>query len=160
MTHSILNPVHVPLVCSGFRRKKGQQPGHSSTHLVAAALAVVRSDRSLGGAFRREAQSLPCSHPPFLLVPTKAAAAVACEMKGGFSEEKVPGLPREVVDTSLEALKARLDGALGSLSWWRAALLGWGGWTLRSLSIQTILCFSDSMMNRRQQRWMSPPLRE
>ena len=33
------------------------------------------------------------------------------------------GLPREAVGaTSLEALKARLDGALGSLSWWGAAL--------------------------------------
>ena len=32
-------------------------------------------------------------------------------------------LPREVMDTpSLEVSKARLDGALGSLSWWVAAL--------------------------------------
>jgi len=33
-------------------------------------------------------------------------------------------LPREAVDApSLEVLKARLDGALGSLSWWGAACL-------------------------------------
>jgi len=32
-------------------------------------------------------------------------------------------LPREAVGApSLEALKARLDGALGSMSWWGAAL--------------------------------------
>jgi len=32
-------------------------------------------------------------------------------------------LPREAVDASpLEAFKARLDGALGSLRWWGAAL--------------------------------------
>ena len=31
-------------------------------------------------------------------------------------------LPREAVDTpSLEMLKARLDGAVGSLCWWGAA---------------------------------------
>ena len=43
---------------------------------------------------------------------------------------------------SLEALKARLDGALGSLSWSGAALSMagvWAAWDLRSLSIQTIL---------------------
>ena len=43
---------------------------------------------------------------------------------------------------SLEALKARLDGALGSLSWWGAALYTVGvgaGWALRSLPTQTIL---------------------
>ena len=33
-------------------------------------------------------------------------------------------LPREAVDApSLEALRVRLDGILGSLSWWVAALL-------------------------------------
>ena len=33
-------------------------------------------------------------------------------------------LPREAVDApSIEVLKARLDGALGSLLWWVAALL-------------------------------------
>ena len=44
--------------------------------------------------------------------------------------------------SSLEALKARLDGALGSLSWWGAALPTagvWAGWALRSLPTQTIL---------------------
>jgi len=42
-------------------------------------------------------------------------------------------LPREAVDApSLEVLKAKLDGALGSQSWWAAALLtaGFGaGWS-------------------------------
>ena len=38
-------------------------------------------------------------------------------------------LPREAVDApSLEVLKARLDGTLGSLSWWVAALLMAMGW--------------------------------
>ena len=33
------------------------------------------------------------------------------------------GLPRRIVDApSLEVLKARLDGALGSLSWWEMSL--------------------------------------
>jgi len=37
-------------------------------------------------------------------------------------------LPRLVVNgPSLEAFKARLDGALGSLSWWGAALPTAGG---------------------------------
>ena len=53
------------------------------------------------------------------------------------------GLPREAVGaTSLEALKARLDGALGSLSLWGAALptAGFGaGWAFRSLPNQAIL---------------------
>jgi len=38
-------------------------------------------------------------------------------------------LPREAVGApSLEVLKARLDGALGSLSWWVAALPMERGW--------------------------------
>jgi len=38
------------------------------------------------------------------------------------------------VDTpSLEVSKARLDGALGSLSWWVAALPTVGGWNLDDL---------------------------
>jgi len=43
---------------------------------------------------------------------------------------------------SLEVLKARLDGALGSLSWWVAPSPQQGvgtGWALRSLPTQTIL---------------------
>jgi len=52
-------------------------------------------------------------------------------------------LPREVVAApSLGTLKARLDGALGSLSWRVEALpvAGVGsGWTLRSLPTQAIL---------------------
>jgi len=40
-----------------------------------------------------------------------------------------------VVAPSLEALKARLDGALGSLSCWVALPMAWvaTGWALRSL---------------------------
>ena len=38
-------------------------------------------------------------------------------------------LPREAVGApSLEVSKARLDGTLGSLSWWVATLLTAGGW--------------------------------
>ena len=56
-------------------------------------------------------------------------------------------LPREAMDTPcLETLKARLDGALGSLSWWGAAL-PWQevgvGWFLRSLLTQAILLLYD-----------------
>jgi len=41
----------------------------------------------------------------------------------------VAQLPREAVGApSLEVLKARLDGALGSLSWWVAAMTTAGGW--------------------------------
>ena len=43
-------------------------------------------------------------------------------------------LPREAVGApSLEVLKARLDGALGSLSWWVAALSIAGGLQLGDL---------------------------
>ena len=52
-------------------------------------------------------------------------------------------LPGVAVDApSLEAFKARLDGTLGSLSWWEAALPIQGGGTmlsLRSLPTQAIL---------------------
>jgi len=38
-------------------------------------------------------------------------------------------LPREAVDApSLEVLKARLNVALGSLSWWEVSLRMEGGW--------------------------------
>jgi len=44
-------------------------------------------------------------------------------------------LPREVVDApTLETLKARLDGALSNLGWWKMSLLmagGWTGWPLK-----------------------------
>jgi len=47
-------------------------------------------------------------------------------------------LPKEVVDApSLEAFKARLDVALGSLVWWLATLHMAGG--LWSFSTQVIL---------------------
>jgi len=40
-----------------------------------------------------------------------------------------PRLPREAMGAqSLEVLKARLDGALSSLSWWAAALPAAGDW--------------------------------
>ena len=45
---------------------------------------------------------------------------------------------RAVGAPSLDRLKAGLDGALGSLSWWGAALPMAGveaGWALRSLTI-------------------------
>ena len=39
------------------------------------------------------------------------------------SDEALAQLPRKAVDVpSLEALKARLDGILGSLRWWGSAL--------------------------------------
>ena len=47
----------------------------------------------------------------------------------------------------VEALKARLDGALGSLSWWGAALPmagGGTGWALSSPPTTAILWFYDS----------------
>jgi len=40
-----------------------------------------------------------------------------------------PRLPREAVAaTSLAGFKARLDGALSSLVWWKMSLLMAGGW--------------------------------
>ena len=43
--------------------------------------------------------------------------------------EALAQLPREAVESSsLGVLKAKLGGALGSLSWWGAALLTTGGW--------------------------------
>ena len=42
-------------------------------------------------------------------------------------------MPKEVVDApSLEAFKARLDVALGSLVWWLATLHIAGGWSWMS----------------------------
>ena len=47
-------------------------------------------------------------------------------------------LPREAVGApSLEAVKARLDGALGSLSWWKAALPMVGSWMIFKVSSNT-----------------------
>ena len=42
-------------------------------------------------------------------------------------------LPREVVDAPLEAFKARLDVALGSLVWWLVTLHTAGGLKLDDL---------------------------
>ena len=43
-------------------------------------------------------------------------------------------LPKEAVDApSLEAFKARLDVALGSLVWWLVALHTAGGWNWMSI---------------------------
>ena len=56
--------------------------------------------------------------------------------------EALAQLPREAV----EVLKARLDGILGSLSWWVAALpvaWGWGRMGFKSLPTQTILQFYE-----------------
>ena len=45
-------------------------------------------------------------------------------------------LPKEVVDApSLEAFKARLDVALGSLVWWLAMLRIAGGWNEKSVVV-------------------------
>jgi len=59
------------------------------------------------------------------------------------SGEALAQLPREAVGApSLEALKARLDGALGNLSWWESALpmAGLGArCSLKSLSTRAIL---------------------
>jgi len=41
---------------------------------------------------------------------------------------RVTAPPRSCGAPSLEVLKARLDGALGSLSWWGAALPTSWGW--------------------------------
>jgi len=47
-----------------------------------------------------------------------------------LGSEALAYLPREAVDApSLESFKTRLDGALGSLSWWGAALPTAGGWS-------------------------------
>jgi len=50
-------------------------------------------------------------------------------------------LPKEVADApSLEAFKARLDVALGSLVWWLATLHIAGGWNWMS----TVVLFNPS----------------
>jgi len=47
-------------------------------------------------------------------------------------------LPREAVDaTSLEVFLARLDGALGSLSWWVTALPTAGGWNWAGFGVHS-----------------------
>jgi len=53
-------------------------------------------------------------------------------------------LPREAVDVlSLEEFKARLDGALSNLVWWKVSLPMAGGvgtrWPIRFLPAQTVL---------------------
>jgi len=63
-------------------------------------------------------------------------AAMACcdsSMRTARHTEQGPAgwnrLPKEIVDApSLEAFKARLDVALGSLGWWLVALHIAGGW--------------------------------
>ena len=60
-----------------------------------------------------------------------------------WGSEALAQLPTEAVCApSVEVLRARLDGALGSLSWWGAALPMAGveaGWALRSLPTEAIL---------------------
>ena len=47
-------------------------------------------------------------------------------------------LPRAAVGAPfLEVFKARMDGALGSLSWWVAALPMAGGWNRMTLKVPT-----------------------
>ena len=62
-------------------------------------------------------------------------------MRKFFTQKAERHWHREAVGApSLEALKTRLDGALGSLVWWVAALpMGGVGETRRSLSIQATL---------------------
>jgi len=59
-------------------------------------------------------------------------------------------LPKEAVDApSLQAFKARLDVALGSLGCWLATLHIAGGWNSMSivvLSTQAILSFYNSLL--------------
>ena len=54
-----------------------------------------------------------------------------------------PRMPREAVAApSLAVFKARLDGALRTLGWWKGSLPmagGWTGWSLKPLATQTIL---------------------
>ena len=61
----------------------------------------------------------------------------------GIAAQRSCGAP------SLEALKARLVGALGSVRCWGAALpmaRGGTGWALRSLPTQTVPWFYDSVI--------------
>ena len=52
-------------------------------------------------------------------------------------------LLREAVDApSLEVLKAKLDGDLGSLSWWGTALLMAGGWNWVGFEVSSKLSHS------------------
>ena len=54
-------------------------------------------------------------------------------------------LPKEVVDApSLEAFKARLDVALGSLVWWLATLHIAGGWNHCGLKRTTMIAFQPA----------------
>ena len=64
----------------------------------------------------------------------------------------LPQLSRGAVGApSLEALKTRLDGALGSLSWWGAALPMAGDWNLMGFQVPSdqnhfvILCFYNQL---------------
>ena len=59
---------------------------------------------------------------------------------GNFTQKKVRyRLPREAVDAqTLELFKAKLDGALGSLSWWVAAMPMEGGWNWIFFKVSSI----------------------
>lgn len=62
--------------------------------------------------------------------------------------EDLNRLPKDVVDThTLEVLKTRLDGALGSLSWWGQPVHG-RGWNSVGFEITSNLSqsFYDSMI--------------
>ena len=61
-------------------------------------------------------------------------------------------LPREDVGaSSLEVFKARLDGALGSVSWWGAALPMAGGWNWVTFKVPSSL--SHSMILSSLKSW-------
>jgi len=58
-------------------------------------------------------------------------------------------LPREAVDApSLEVFKARLDGALGSLSWWVATLPMAGHWGWMGFKVPSNPIHSMILLNR------------
>ena len=75
-----------------------------------------------------------------------------------------PRLPREAVAApSLAVFKARLDGALGNLVWWKVSLpmaggLEWNDLSIRSFPIQTILWLYDFLGNWRGIYVKSPML--
>ena len=54
-----------------------------------------------------------------------------------------PRLPREAVAApSLAGLKARLDGALSTLGWWKVSLLMAGGWNQMTFKVPSTLTHS------------------
>ena len=68
-----------------------------------------------------------CKEPDYISVPPRKGRE-QCVMQMDGTQFLI-GLPKEAVDApSLEAFKARLDVALGSLVWWLVTLHIAGGW--------------------------------